>query len=74
MHLFPIEDFSRKESEESEEDYRDTEFYVLKERRLVPKQSVFDGAQRFAFLLETCQPGTVPDHHLMGALLDLVIS
>lgn len=32
------------------------------------------GMQRFSFLLETCQPGTVPDPHLLAALLDLVIT
>lgn len=51
---------------------RESEFVVLKERRLVPRMAVFEGMQRFSFLLETCQPGSVPDHHLIGAILDLV--
>lgn len=52
---------------------RESEFVVLKERRLVPRVSVLDGMLRFSFLLETCQPGSVPDSHLMASLLDLVI-
>lgn len=51
---------------------RESEFVVLKERRLVPRNAVYDGMLRFSFLLETCQPGSVPDHYLMGAILDLV--
>ncbi|KAK0169585.1 hypothetical protein PV327_011486, partial [Microctonus hyperodae] len=50
---------------------RESEFVVLKERRLVPRLAVFKGMQRFSFLLETCQPGSVPDHHLISAILDL---
>lgn len=51
---------------------RESEFVVLKERRLVPRNAVYDGMLRFSFLLETCQPGSVPDHYLMAAILDLV--
>lgn len=57
---------------EARETSRDSEYVVLKERRLVPKTIVLAGIQRFSFLLETCQPGSVPDHHLMAAMLDLV--
>lgn len=52
---------------------RESEFVVLKERRLVPCSAVFNGMLRFSFLLETCQPGAVPDPHLMASLLDLVM-
>lgn len=52
---------------------RESEFVVLKERRLVPCSAVFNGMLRFSFLLETCQPGSVPDPHLMASLLDLVM-
>lgn len=51
---------------------RESEFVVLKERKLVPTQALLDGMLRFSFLLESCQPGTVPDPPLMGAILDLV--
>lgn len=70
FHFF--KDFSRKNSLETGEASRDSEYVILKERRLVPRGSVFDGMLRFSFLLDTCQPGSVPDHHLMAALLDLV--
>ncbi|XP_058795328.1 protein unc-80 homolog isoform X2 [Phymastichus coffea] len=63
--------FSRRDSVEQGDPSRESEFVVLKERRLVPKKAIFEGIQRLSFLLETCQPGSVPDHHLMGALLDL---
>ncbi|XP_015178627.1 PREDICTED: protein unc-80 homolog isoform X2 [Polistes dominula] len=63
--------FSRRNSMELGEASRESEFVVLKERRLVPQTSIYDGMLRFSFLLETCQPGTFPDHHLMAAILDL---
>ncbi|XP_046393341.1 protein unc-80 homolog [Ischnura elegans] len=50
---------------------RDSEFVVLKERKLVPLQPVFNGMLRFSFILETCHPGSVPDPHLLAAALDL---
>lgn len=65
-------DFSRRNSMELGEASRESEFVVLKERRLVPCTAIYDGMLRFSFLLETCQPGSVPDHHLMAAILDLV--
>ncbi|XP_026300000.1 protein unc-80 homolog isoform X11 [Apis mellifera] len=63
--------FSRRNSMEFGEASRESEFVVLKERRLVPRNAVYDGMLRFSFLLETCQPGSVPDHYLMAAILDL---
>lgn len=65
-------DLSRRNSMEFGEASRESEFVVLKERRLVPRNAVFDGMLRFSCLLETCQPGSVPDHYLMAAILDLV--
>lgn len=65
-------DFSRRNSMELGEASRESEFVVLKERRLVPRTAIYDGMLRFSFLLETCQPGSVPDQHLMAAILDLV--
>ncbi|XP_034937651.1 protein unc-80 homolog isoform X5 [Chelonus insularis] len=67
----PRSHFSRKNSMDFGEASRESELVVLKERRLVPHTAIFDGMQRFSFLLETCQPGSVPDHHLMAAILDL---
>ncbi|CAK9824157.1 Protein unc-80 homolog [Anthophora retusa] len=63
--------FSRRNSMEFGEASRESEFVVLKERRLVPRNAVYSGMLRFSFLLETCQPGSVPDHYLMAAILDL---
>ncbi|XP_014469276.1 PREDICTED: protein unc-80 homolog isoform X4 [Dinoponera quadriceps] len=63
--------FSRRDSMELGEACRESEFVVLKERRLIPRNAVFEGMLRFSFLLETCQPGSVPDPHLMASLLDL---
>ncbi|CAG7787075.1 unnamed protein product [Allacma fusca] len=48
-----------------------SEFVVLKERRLVNRTTVRDGLLRFGFLLEITLPGSLPDAHLMAALLDL---
>ncbi|XP_018375379.1 PREDICTED: protein unc-80 homolog isoform X1 [Trachymyrmex cornetzi] len=71
MEETPGNYFSRKNSMELGEVCRESEFVVLKERRLVPRFAVFEGMLRFSFLLETCQPGSVPDPHLMASLLDL---
>ncbi|XP_025991096.1 protein unc-80 homolog isoform X8 [Solenopsis invicta] len=71
MEETPGNYFSRKNSMELGEACRESEFVVLKERRLVPRFAVFEGMLRFSFLLETCQPGSVPDPHLMASLLDL---
>lgn len=51
---------------------RESEFVVLKERKLVAVEPVYKGMLRFSFLLETCQPGSVPDAHLLASVLDLV--
>ncbi|CAG5074204.1 Similar to unc80: Protein unc-80 homolog (Drosophila melanogaster) [Cotesia congregata] len=64
-------DYSRRNSMDLGDASRESEFVVLKERRLVPREAVFEGMKRFSFLLETCQPGSVPDHHLIAAILDL---
>ncbi|XP_049834730.1 protein unc-80 homolog isoform X4 [Schistocerca gregaria] len=62
---------SRRNSLETGYHSRDSEFVVLKERKLVPLRPVLEGMQRFAFLLETNQPGSVPDPPLLAASLDL---
>ncbi|CAG5075777.1 Similar to unc80: Protein unc-80 homolog (Drosophila melanogaster) [Cotesia congregata] len=50
--------FSRRNSMDLGDASRESEFVVLKERRLVPREAVFEGMKRFSFLLETCQPGS----------------
>lgn len=54
------------------ESSRESEFVILKERKLVTINTVFMGMQRFSFLLEACAPGTVPDAQLLTSVLDLV--
>ncbi|GLG97294.1 Protein unc-80 homolog [Gryllus bimaculatus] len=65
------QDLSRRNSLELGDHGRESEFVVLKERKLVPLLPVRQGMQRFAFMLETCQPGSIPDPHLLAASLDL---
>ena len=49
-----------------------TEVIIVRERRLVSSYAVKSGMLRFNFMLDCCQPGSVPDPHLIAALLDLV--
>jgi len=65
-------DISRCNSSELGDRSRESEFVILKERKLVPILPLYNGMLRFSFLLETCQPGSVPDPHLLAAALDLV--
>ncbi len=48
------------------------ELVVVKEKKLVNMYAVKCGMQRFSFILDCCQPGSVPDAHLIAAMLDLV--
>ena len=45
---------------------------IYRERKLVNSYAVKSGMLRFGLLLECCQPGIVPDHHLIAAILELV--
>ena len=45
---------------------------IPRERKMVSGPAVYDGMLRLSFLLEACQPGTVPDANLIAAVLDLV--
>ncbi|XP_050510714.1 protein unc-80 homolog isoform X5 [Diabrotica virgifera virgifera] len=64
-------DYSRKNSMEFGDNSRESEFVVLKERKLVSTSTVYQGVCRLSFLLETCPPGSVPDAHLLASVLDL---
>ena len=66
-------DPSRRNSLEMEGAGREILMVVPRERKMVPATAVYDGMLRLSFLLEACQPGTVPDAHLIAAVLDLVI-
>nr|CAH7758097.1 unnamed protein product [Callosobruchus chinensis] len=63
--------FNRKNSLDQGETSRESEFVVLKERKLVSTTLVYEGVSRLSFLLETCPPGSVPDAHLLASTLDL---
>lgn len=67
-----LSDLSRKNSFDMGESSRESEFIVLKERKLISTSAVLNGTMRFAFLLETCPPGSVPDANLLASVLDLV--
>lgn len=72
INVVHFEDLSRRNSIELGETSRESEFVVLKERKLVATLPVLNGMLRFSFLLEICPPGSVPDPHLLAAVLDLV--
>ena len=65
-------DPSRRNSLTEEGAVRETSVVLMRERKLVPVDLVRNGMLRFKFLLETCQPGSLPDPQLMAAVLDLV--
>ncbi|VDM36880.1 unnamed protein product, partial [Toxocara canis] len=44
---------------------------TLPPKKLVNLRGIQEGVRRFAFLLETCRPGSFPDAPLLAALLDL---
>ncbi|CAH2006084.1 unnamed protein product [Acanthoscelides obtectus] len=59
----------RRTPELAGETSRESEFVVLKERKLVSTTLVHEGVARLSFLLETCPPGSVPDAHLLASTL-----
>jgi len=72
LFFFCGTDLSRRNSIDMGDHNRESEFVVFKERKLVPLEPVRLGMGRLSFLLETCQPGSVPDSQLLAASLDLV--
>lgn len=58
------ESFSRQEAPSPD--------YPLPPRKLIVLREVRDGVRRFAFLLESCKPGQLPDAPMVGALMELV--
>lgn len=71
-HVLIVADPSRRNSLTEEGAVRETSVVLMRERKLVPVDLVRNGMLRFKFLLETCQPGSIPDPQLMAAVLDLV--
>jgi hypothetical protein len=51
---------------------KESDTVYFRERHLVAIEEIQVGMGRFAFLLETCSPGSVPDPLLIAGLLDLV--
>jgi len=47
---------------------------AAREKKPVNAHVVKSGMLRFNFMLDCCNPGTLPDAHLIAALLDLVRS
>lgn len=67
-----LSDLSRRNSLDQEGGVRETSVVLVRERKLVPVDLVRNGMLRFNFMLESCQPGSVPDPQLIAAVLDLV--
>ena len=66
-------DPSRRNSLEMDGNGRGEMFMVIpRERKMVSSPPIYDGMLRLSFLLEACQPGTIPDANLIAAVLDLV--
>ncbi|XP_066978451.1 protein unc-80 homolog isoform X1 [Macrobrachium rosenbergii] len=66
-----FQDPSRRNSLDQEGGVHEASVVLVRERKLVPIELVRKGMLRFNFLLETCQPGAVPDSQLIAAVLDL---
>lgn len=70
--LWRFTDLSRRDSLEDGVHPRQSEFVVLKERKLVQIKQLKIGIQRFSTMMEMCGPGSIPDANLMSAIFDLV--
>lgn len=70
--LFEILDPSRRNSLEMDGNGREMFVVIPRERKMVSAPAIYDGMLRLNFLLEACQPGTIPDANLIAAVLDLV--
>jgi hypothetical protein len=70
--IFIILDLSRRDSLEDGDHPHQSEFVVLKERKLVEIKHLRAGIQRFSAMMEICGPGSVPDANLISAAFDLV--
>ncbi|XP_045030143.1 protein unc-80 homolog isoform X4 [Daphnia magna] len=64
-------DPSRRNSPEMDGNGREMFMVIPRERKMVSGPAIYDGMLRLNFLLEACQPGTIPDANLIAAVLDL---
>lgn len=65
-------DLSRRDSLDDGDHPHQSEFVVLKERKLVQIKQLRTGIQRFSTMMEMCTPGSVPDASFLSAIFDLV--
>lgn len=65
-------DLSRRDSLDDGDHPHQSEFVVLKERKLVQIKQLKAGIQRFSAMMEMCTPGSVPDASFLSAIFDLV--
>lgn len=70
--IYTILDLSQRDSLEDGDHPHQSEFVVLKERKLVQIKQLRAGIQRFSVMMEMCGPGSVPDANLISAAFDLV--
>ena len=66
-----VADPSRRNSLEMDASGREMFLVTPRERKMVSGPAIYDGMLRLNFFLEACQPGTIPDAHLIAAVLDL---
>ncbi|XP_025208646.1 protein unc-80 homolog isoform X2 [Melanaphis sacchari] len=62
---------SRRDSLDDGDHPHQSEFVVLKERKLVQIKQLRVGIQRFSIMMEMCGPGSVPDANFISAAFDL---
>lgn len=70
--IYTFLDLSQRDSLEDGDHPHQSEFVVLKERKLVQIKQLRAGIQRFSIMMEMCGPGSVPDANLISAAFDLV--
>lgn len=63
---------SRRDSLEDGDHPHQSEFVVLKERKLVQIKQLRIGIQRFSVMMEICGPGSIPDANFISSIFDLV--
>ena len=68
----PIEEQSQSNSDDLVTMMKDSDIIYIREQKLVPKEDMRHGMLQFSFLLDLCQPGSVPDPLLVASVLDLV--
>ena len=69
---FPVTECDTPRSVEEEEEASDLDGPVEKEKKPVEKAVVAAGMKRLTFLIDSCNPGMVPDPEFLAAALDLV--